>query len=92
MKMIQTLKNISKTVDGGHAINGFTFKIMHECKNDYHTDQLPTIPAGTIMEGDFAGDFGAYGIVEVDGALHKVKIDITELHKIDWGEFDARNV
>lgn len=90
MSMLQTLKNISKVEDCRHVIEGYTFKIMEECANEYRSDELSVIPAGTMMDANFMGVFGVYGMVEIKGVLHKIKIDITELHKINWGVFDER--
>ena len=91
--MLKTLERISeRDEDRGHAIRDMTFTLMAECKNTYYTEKLPTIPAGVDIVADFAGDFGMYGVVEVDGALHKVKIELEELHKVDFKHLDARNV
>ena len=50
--------------------------------NDYYKEQLPTIPAGTVLQIDFAGDFGCYAIADIGGVLHKVKVQLHDLHKI----------
>lgn len=93
--MLQTFKNITRIdrTDGGadHVIRGFEFILKDDCSNDYHKDQLPIVPAGTRIVAEFAGDFGIYAMCEVDGVLHKIKIELHELHKIDFGSFDARN-
>jgi hypothetical protein len=92
MSMAQTYRNITQHDGGGKwDIHGSIFVTTQECKNDYYPERLPSIPAGTAIVADFAGDFGMYGMVEVDGVLHKVKVDLHELHKIDFGPFDARN-
>ena len=92
MSMMQTYKNITKRDENKKfAIEGHEFTLMRDCKNDYHTERLPTIPAGTKIVADFAGDFGMYGMVEVNGAIHKVKVLIEELSNINFGAFDARN-
>lgn len=92
MSMMQTYKNITKRVGNESEIKGCSFKVMIDCENDYYKELLPTIPAGTELIADFAGDFGIYGMAEVKGALHKVKIKLHELHHIDFAEFDARNL
>lgn len=89
--MIKTLKNISLTA-GGNPIEGQEFTVVSEVANNYGTSDLPTIQAGKTILADFAGDFGMYGIVEVDGRLHKVKIDIKDLHLVCFGKFDARSI
>lgn len=93
--MMLTYRNITGVVRDGdrttHKIAGEVFTLKEECENDYHRDQLPRIPAGTDLLADFACDSGMYAMCEVDGALHKVKIKLHELHKVDFGRFDARN-
>jgi hypothetical protein len=89
MTMLKTLKNI-QAQECGNPIEGETFLLKEECANDYYIEVLPTIPAGTEILAGIAGDFGMYGLVEIDGVLHKVKINLGELHKIDFGPFDAR--
>jgi hypothetical protein len=92
MSMLKTLTNISRRYDSGEShIKDELFKLTADCENDYYKEQLATIPAGTEVLADFAGDFGMYGMVEVGGVLHRVKINLTELHKIDFGRFDGRN-
>lgn len=91
--MLDTLANITaKDNDGRFVISDERFEVMEDCKNEFHKEMLAVIPAGSIIVADFAGDFGMYGVTEVDGVLHKVKVDITELHKVYFGEFDARPV
>lgn len=92
MSMIKTFEAITAydRANNTHPIKGFRFSLLEDCRNDYHHDQLPVIPAGTKLVADFAGDFGIYGMVEVEGVLHKVKIGLHELHKINFGPFDAR--
>lgn len=88
--MTRTYRNITSRNGNESAIKGKVFMLREECANDYYKDRLPKIPAGTTIVADFAGDFGMYGMAEIDGALHKVKVDLHELHKINFGEFDAR--
>jgi hypothetical protein len=90
MSMTQTYLNITRRADDDCPIKGSVFTLKDDCANDYHPGILPTIPAGTSIIADFAGDFGMYAMAEVDGAMHNVKIVLHELHKIDFGEFDAR--
>ena len=84
--MMQTYKNITKE---HRAIEGHKFTVTEPIKNDYG-DNTSTIPVGSIIYADFAGDFGLYGMTEVEGQLFKVKIPLEELHKINFGLFDAR--
>lgn len=88
--MMETYTNITKRVGNKPVIKGHSFIVMEECENDYHKDLLPKVPAGTVIVADFAGAFGMYGIAEVDGVIHKVKIHLHELHRIDFVGFDAR--
>jgi hypothetical protein len=53
-----------------------------DCQNDYNKDQLAVVPEGTVIKIDFAGDFGCYALADVGGVVHKVKIMLTDLHKI----------
>ena len=92
LKTYETISAVDRSEGGArHVIKGFRFTLKEDCANDYHTDQLAVIPAGTEIIADFAGDFGIYAMCEVDGAIHKIKIKLHELHKIDFGPFDARN-
>lgn len=94
MSMLETLKNITERSNDerrASVIDGVSFVLKENCANDFHKDQLPEIPAGSTIVGDFAGDFGMYGVTEVDGVLHRIKIELRELHKVDFGRFDARN-
>tara|TARA_B100000586_G_C19948513_1_gene358595 strand:- start:100 stop:375 length:276 start_codon:yes stop_codon:yes gene_type:complete len=70
--------------DNKPAIEGIETKTLTEAKNDYYTDQLPLIPAGTPLKLDFAGDCGCYAMAEVNGTLHKVKFTLEGLNAIDW--------
>ena len=89
--MLQTFHNITQRSDEGKAdIKGEEFTLINDCGNDYYKERLPIIPAGTKIIADFAGDFGIYAMAEVDGVIHRVKIEVHELHNIDFGRFDAR--
>ena len=91
MSMMQTYKNITyRDGEGKSAISGFEFLLKEECENDYYKEELPSIPAGTTIVADFAGDFGMYGIAEVNGVIHKVKVPLRDLHKINFGPFEGR--
>lgn len=68
----------SKAQDGKFAVT------TADSKNDYYTDQLPTIPVGTKVLLNHGGDFGLYAIADVDGVLHNVKFLLIEVHNIDW--------
>ena len=93
MSMMKTLTNISRRYASGEShIKDEPFRLIADCENDYNKEQLAVVPAGTEILADLAGDFGMYGMVEIDGALHKVKIKLTELHKINFGRFDARDL
>lgn len=92
MSMMQTYKNITKRdYENRSPIEGELFTTKEDIRNDYHTEELSVIPAGTLIEGDFAGDFGMYGMAEIGGVIHRIKVPVTELHKIDFGRLDARN-
>lgn len=91
--MMQTYKNITQRgTKGKSPIEGKEFVVMEQCKNDHRSDQLALIPAGTEIIGGFAGDFGCYAMAEVQGVIYRVKFDANELHKINWGSLDARNL
>lgn len=91
--MMKTYALISAREAGSKEslIKGQIFTLMEDCGNDYHREELPIIPAGTEVIAEFAGDFGMYAMAEVDGVLHKIKIVLSELHKVNFGDFDARN-
>ncbi len=58
--------------------------VREDVKNDMHKDRLPTIPAGSEIIMDFGGDFGMYGVTTVNGEIHKIKVELHEMHKLDW--------
>lgn len=94
MSMMETYRNIARRegVSNKSVIEGEVFVLLEEAENDYHKDRLPVIPAGTAIVADFAGDFGMYGMAEVDGVLNKIKLKLEDLHKVDFGKFDARKL
>lgn len=59
--------------------------MAEEAPNGYYNEVLPTIPAGTPLICDFAGDFGMYALADIGGVLHRVKINIDHFHKVDFG-------
>lgn len=67
-------------------IDGKRTKTLSPTPNDYYTDKLPIIPAGTDIQLNFGGDFGIYGIADIQGVLHKIKVELHDLHFIDWSE------
>lgn len=91
MTMIETYKNITTRdeITRKSPIEGLSFKCSYDVESEYNGAM--TVPSGTTIVADFAGDFGVYGMCEIDGVLRKVKIGLEDLHKINWGEFDARN-
>lgn len=92
MTMMDTYKAITRRSGNQSIIKNMDFVLMEDCKNTYYPDQIETVPAGTSITADFAGDFGIYGMVEVEGVIYKVKIELHELQKINFGTFDARNL
>ena len=84
LKMLAFISAYSKTTQQS-AIKGKFFKLKDSVKNDYKSDDLPIIPKGTVIQADFGGDFGLYALADIKGVLHKVKIDLIDLHKIDFG-------
>ncbi len=90
MSMMQTYNAITQRDGNNSVIKGEVFIVLKDCENDYYKELLPRIPAGTEIVAEFAGDFGMYGMAEISGVIHKVKIKLHELHQIDFGRFDAR--
>jgi len=88
MKMLKTYEMITQrdTVTGEPLIKGHYFPVVDYCYNDFGGD-LSTIPAGSLVMVNFVGDFGMYGMTEVAGVLHKVKVPLNQLHKIDFSGF-----
>jgi len=86
--MFQTYLNVTES----RAIEGLHITVLEDVGNDYHTDQLPIIPKGTVIVGENAGDYGFYGMCCVNGAMHKVKVKLHEMHKCFYGEKDARSM
>lgn len=68
------------------VIKGKYFTIKEECDNNYNRERMSVLPSGTVIQADFGGDFGLYAIADINGILRKVKIELHELHKIDFGE------
>lgn len=68
------------------AIKDKFFVIKEDCENTYSSGMVSIIPAGTTIQAEFGGDFGLYAIADIDGVLRKVKIELHEWHKIDFGE------
>lgn len=85
MSMMSTYNNITRDSD---AIRGREFVVRDECMSNYAGESI--LPSGTVIVADFAGDFGMYGLCEINGVLKKVKIPLEELHNIDFGDLDAR--
>jgi hypothetical protein len=68
------------------AAKGAMVRTICAVPNDYHTEQLPMIPANTEIKLDFGGDFGFYGVADINGVLHKVRVEIHHLHNVDFGD------
>ncbi|RYF47150.1 MAG: hypothetical protein EOO38_12715 [Cytophagaceae bacterium] len=68
-------------------VNGFTIQVKSDTPNDYQSDELSVIPAGNDIVLDFGGDFGVYGMTQVGEVLHKIKIKVSDLHRLDWTPF-----
>ena len=67
----------------GNDCKGVIVRTICAVRNDYHKDELPTIPANTEIRIDFGGDFGFYGVADINGVLHNVKVFLQDLHNID---------
>lgn len=65
-------------------IEGKHTRLLEDAANDYHKKRLPVIPAGTELKLQFADVFGCYAVANINGTLHKVKIKLNDLMKIDW--------
>ena len=63
---------------------GKAARLSADAANTYISEQLAIIPAGTVLKLDFASDFGCYAVADVSGILHRVKLEITDLHKIEF--------
>ena len=89
MNAIDIFEKITARIPDGYdstksAIEGKRTRLLEAVANYCCTDYLPMIPAGTELKLDFAGDFGCYALANVQGTLHKVKIGLNDLMKIDW--------
>lgn len=91
--MLKTFENITKNTNTGGkpALSGKMVMVREECLNVFPTKKIATIYRSTTIKVEHVDITGLVGITEVNGTLQPVKIDINELHKIDFGEFDARN-
>lgn len=85
MKMLAFISAFDPEI-GESSIKGKYFTLKKECNNIYCNEMLKVIPAGTVIQADFGGDFGLHAFADVGGVLHRVKIELHELHKIDFGE------
>jgi len=74
---------------GEWVVKGRFVQTLSPIANDYYKEDLPTIPAGTTVQIDFGGDFGMYGIADINGVLHKIKVPVEELHKVDFSDLIA---
>lgn len=68
-------------------VNGFTIQVKSDIPNDYLSEELSVIPAGNDIVLDFGGDFGLYGMTQVGEVLHKIKVKVSDLHRLDWTPF-----
>jgi hypothetical protein len=69
------------------VIKGRFITALADLSNDYCKDKLAVIPAGSVLLMDFAGDFGMYAMADISGVLHRVKLDLSELHHLDWSPY-----
>jgi hypothetical protein len=65
-------------------VKGLFAILTGDCANDYHVDALSVIPEGTTIQIDFGGNFGCYAMADIEGVIHRVKIGITDIHKIKF--------
>ena len=79
-------KLTERTRDNESPIKDKYFITKERTTNTYKHDELDIIPAYTVLQGEFAGDFGMYAIADIHGTLVKVKIALEELHKVDFGD------
>ena len=84
MNAIDMFEKITARISNKPVIEDKRTHLLEAASNDYHKDRLPMIPAGTELKLDFAGDFGCYAMADIQGTLHKVKIELNDLMKIDW--------
>lgn len=90
--MMETFENITRNHNTGINIKGHVFDVIEDVSNNYYSYQLAIIKAGSKIKADFACDSGMYAMTEMEnGMLHKILIPFTELYKINFGIFDARN-
>ena len=66
-------------------VHGKHFILKSEAANDYDKEELPVIPANTTIIVDFGGDFGLYGIAEINGHLKRIKLKLEDVTKLDFG-------
>jgi hypothetical protein len=91
-KAFRVLEFITARDSGNHEYAGESrckdkfVTTLEKVENDYYSDKLPFIPAGTVIQLDFGGDFGFYGVADINGVLHKIKVHIHDLHKIDFSD------
>lgn len=71
---------------GSAAIHDRFITVREPVRNEYGNDG-PLLPSGTIIQMDFGGDFGFYGMADLDGVLTRCRIPVNELHKLDWSPF-----
>lgn len=64
-------------------------KVMDDVPNDYHKEKLPTITKGTIIQVEFGGNFGMYGIAAIDGGVIQVRIELEYLKHLQFIDPDT---
>ena len=56
--------------------------LSEDAANHFPFSRVETVPEGTMLRLQFAGDFGCYAIADISGVLHNVRVGIDDLHKI----------
>jgi hypothetical protein len=87
-RMLQVFVMLEVIPANSKVLRDFPTTALSPIPNDYSQDKLPIIPAGSELVLDFGGDFGVYAMAEVQGVIHRVKIEVYHLHLIDWTPFE----
>lgn len=90
--MSEALELYSKICDSGWLRDrrATTRKAVKNTFSGYTTNEV--IPANTEMTCDHAGDYGMYATADIDGVLKRIKIDLSDLHTIEFNHKPIRIV
>lgn len=70
------------------SIENWTGFLTCNLPNEYLKEELLTVPKGTEIVVDFGGDFGLYAFAYVNGAIHRIKLNLSNVNMVYWPKID----